>query len=300
MELRHLRYFKVVAELQHFHKASQALFITQPALSNQIKQLEEELGSKLFERIGRGVKLSESGERVLESACRVLSEIENMRDAVEDLESGSRGTLRIGVLQSVNVLYLRKIVLEFDRHYPNISLCIEELANDQIASKVADGEIDLGIGFILPQAYKNIDTEMLFQEKWNVVVAPQHVSKARDIAEGREQDLKAVLLPERFETRKIIDNYFQTHNISIGKITEVNSISCILDLVENGNSFTILPEAFSVFKSQHRLVSYCIDNLAAREVGILTASDRSMKRSVGNFRQLVVKHLSSAGTHSLG
>jgi len=65
MELRHLRYFKVVAELQHFHRAADKLHITQPALSSQIKQLEQELNTSLFIRIGRGVKLSENGELVL-------------------------------------------------------------------------------------------------------------------------------------------------------------------------------------------------------------------------------------------
>ena len=102
MELRHLRYFSVVAKLQHFHKASEALFITQPALSNQIKQLEEELGTKLFERIGRGVKLSESGQYLLESANRVLNEVEYVTETIRELEQGTKGTLRIGVLQSIN------------------------------------------------------------------------------------------------------------------------------------------------------------------------------------------------------
>ena len=110
MELRHLRYFKVVAELQHFHKAADKLHITQPALSNQIKQLEEELESKLFERVGRGVKLSENGELVLSSAIKILNEVALLKDAIFEIESGHAGSLKIGVLQSINSLYLRSLV----------------------------------------------------------------------------------------------------------------------------------------------------------------------------------------------
>lgn len=135
MELRHLRYFRVVAELQHFHKAAKLLCITQPALSNQIKQFESELGTALFERVGQGVKLTESGNLVLATARKVLNEIENMQNTVSDLESGTTGILRIGVLQSINALYLSKLVGNFDRHYPNISLRIEELPNDIIEKK---------------------------------------------------------------------------------------------------------------------------------------------------------------------
>lgn len=293
MELRQLRYFKVVAELQHFHKAAKILCITQPALSNQIKQLEEELATRLFERVGRGVRLSESGELVLESARRVLNEIKNMHAAIEDIESGAAGSLRVGVLQSVNALYLRKIVVDFDRHYPNISLHIDELPNHQIENQVALGEIDLGVGFILRKPYKNIKTEPLFRERWKMVVALQHEEQISDIMTGKNHGLKAVLLPEYFETRKIVNSYFEDQGIGVSQIIEVNSINYILDLVENGNSFTVLPEAFSVFKARHTLVSHYIDAIPPRQVGILTAKDRTQKKSVTKFRELVLSHLSA-------
>lgn len=293
MELRHFRYFKVVAELQHFHNAAKVLCITQPALSNQIKQFERELDAPLFERVGRGVKLTECGEAVQASIHRVLNEVENMRSTVDDLKSGTAGTLKIGVLQSINALYLRKIVTDFDRHYPNISLCIEELANDQIEEKIIQGEIDLGIGFILKNRSKNVRTEALFSEKWKLVVSLQHKSLIKDILSGKEHTLKAVLLPEYFQTRKVIDAFFEASNIRLGRITEINSISSILDLVENGHSYTILPEAFSAFGKNHALHSHYINELPAREVGILESKDRMQKSSVSKFRELMLKEFQS-------
>jgi len=294
MELRHLRYFRVVAELQHFHKAAKKLCISQPALSNQIKQLEEELNTKLFERVGRSVRLSESGELVLSSAKLILSQVELLRESVSDLESGHSGSLKVGVLQSISALYLRQLVIDFDRCYPNISLHIEELANHQIESKVSSGEIDVGIGFILQREYKNIEFETLFSERWKLVIAPKNEFIAADIMQGKNHSLKAILLPEYFETRKVVNRYFSDNNIHYSDITEVNSISCILDLVESGHAFTVLPEAFSALNSRHSLSSYYLDpEPEPRDIGFLINKDKTKKSSVKKFRELFYNYINS-------
>lgn len=288
MELRHLRYFRVVAELQHFRHAAVKLCITQPALSNQIKQLEQELNTSLFERVGRRVRLSESGERVLSSTKRILNEVELLKEAVSDIEAGQAGSLRIGVLQSINALYLRSLVVEFDRRYPNISLQVQEMSNHDIETKVSNGEIDIGIGFILQKDYRNVHFEKLFNENWKLIVSPTHAKLAKDIMAGKPHHLKVILLPEYFETRKIINNYFTDNHIKYTNVTETNSISSILDLVESGQSFSILPEAFSVLKANHRLALFDLDpELSPRTVGLLMAKDRIRKKTVEKFCELI-------------
>jgi len=293
MELRHLRYFKVVAEMQHFHRAAEKLFITQPALSNQIKQLEEELNTKLFVRVGRNVKLSESGELVLSAAQRILNEVELLKETVSDIELGQSGSLKLGVLQSINALYLRKLVVEFDREHPNISLQIEEMTNHEIEVNLISGDIDIGIGFILPKDYPKIDTEMLFHENWKLIMPHSHSDLSQAILQGKTHNLKAVLLPERFETRKIVDKYFADNEIKYTNLTVVNSISSILSLVENGHCFSILPEAFSVIKSKHKLALFDLNPpLAPRTIGLLLAKDRMRKKTAQKFCALIKSQLS--------
>jgi len=283
----------VVAELQHFHKAADKLHITQPALSNQIKQLEQELNTKLFERVGRGVKLSESGELVLSSAIKILNEAELLKESVSDIESGQAGTLKIGVLQSINSLYLRSLVAEFDRNNPNISLQIEEMTNYNIEKKVTRGDIDIGLGFILNKDYPDLEFERLFDEKWKLIISPTYASLASNIMAGKSHNLKAVLLSEYFETRKIVDKYFSDNQIKYTNVTEVNTISSILDLVEGGASFSILPEAFSALKAQYRLEIVDLDpQLPPRTIGLLVAKNRSRKRTVEKFCELVRSQLS--------
>ncbi|PHS23310.1 MAG: LysR family transcriptional regulator [Methylophaga sp.] len=293
MELRHFRYFKVVAELQHFHKAAEKLCITQPALSNQIKQLETELNTKLFVRSGRNVKLSESGEIVLSSANRLLNEIALLKESVNDIESGQLGSLKIGVLQSINALYLRNLVAEFDRKHPHIALQIEEMTNRDIEKKLVEGDIDIGIGFILQKDYPKIEFEILFYENWKLILHRSHANIAQNILQGEKHNLKAILLSEQFETRKIVDNFFTDNRIEYTNITTVNTISSILSLVENGQCFSILPEAFSVLKLNPKLALFDLTpQLPPRTIGLLLAKDRLQKKTVRQFSLLIRNQLS--------
>lgn len=299
MELRHFRYFKVVAELQHFHQAADKLCITQPALSNQIKQLEEELKTRLFVRKGRNVKLSESGQLVLQSANRLLNEVELLKESVNEIESGLYGSLKIGVLQSINALYLRHLVAEFDKEHPHISLQIEELSNFDIEQKLSHGEIDIGIGFILDKEYAQFDVEPLFEESWKLLLHHSQSHLAETILNGREHALKAILLSEQFETRRIVDNFFTNNDIKYSNITTVNTISAILSLVENGQSFSILPEAFSVLKQNPKLALFDLNSslLPPRSIGLLLAKERIQKKTGINFCHLIRKQLLKPNRH---
>ncbi len=300
MELRHLRYFKVVAELQHYHKAAKKLCITQPALSNQIKQLELELNTELFIRYGRNVKLSESGKLVLSYSKRILNEVEYLKEAINDVELGQSGSLRVGVLQSINALYLRGLVVEFDKDNPNISLQIEEMTNQNIEEKLISGDIDIGIGFILHKNYSQIEFETLFYENWKLILPFAYKNIAQDILSGRMHKLKAVVLSEQFETRRIVDKYFHDQQIKYTNVTVVNTISSILNLVENGLCFSILPEAFSVLKANRKFTLFDLTpQIPPRAIGILLAKDRSHKKTVLKFSALIKDQLSGKLSNSV-
>ena len=288
MELRHLRYFKVVAELQHFHNAAKILCITQPALSNQIKQLEEELETKLFNRVGRRVMLSESGEAVLSAANQILRQVAELTNAISNIEQGNSGHIKVGVLQSINALYIRKIVTEFDRKHSGISLNIMELPNNEIENGVANGTLDIGIGFLLRKNYQNLQFEKLFEEKWKLVLSSESAHYAEDIMIGRKHPLKAVLLPREYETRTIVDAYFVTNKIQHSNITEVNSIAFILELIEAGSSFSILPAIYSQMNLGSKLVAIDLNPaIQPRTIGLFMDKDKLQKKSVKNFSSLI-------------
>jgi len=132
IELRHLRYFLAVAEASHFTRAAETLYISQPTLSQQIKQLEVELGTALFDRIGKRVMLTEAGEILRVHAQRVLVELEQAQAAIQELEGLQRGELTVGIVQTVNAYMIPDLAACFTASYPTISLHIQELSADEI------------------------------------------------------------------------------------------------------------------------------------------------------------------------
>src|SRR5262245_29064900 len=120
IELRHLRYFLAVAEAAHFTQAAKALHVSQPTLSQQVQRLEEQLGVPLFDRVARGARLTAAGELLLPHARRVMRELADAQAALGELHGLRRGTLRVGMMQTVNGCAIPEIVARFGAEHPGI------------------------------------------------------------------------------------------------------------------------------------------------------------------------------------
>jgi len=167
------------------------------------------------------------------------------------------------------------------------------MTNRDIEKKLVEGDIDIGIGFILQKDYPKIEFEILFYENWKLILHRSHANIAQNILQGEKHNLKAILLSEQFETRKIVDNFFTDNRIEYTNITTVNTISSILSLVENGQCFSILPEAFSVLKLNPKLALFDLTpQLPPRTIGLLLAKDRLQKKTVRQFSLLIRNQLS--------
>src|SRR5690349_15265899 len=145
IELRHLRYFLAVAEWGHFTRAAGKLHVTQPTLSHQIKQLEEQLNQPLFDRFGRRVKLTAAGEVLLPYARRVLRELDAAQSALGELHGLKRGELKVGIVQTVNACVIPQIVAQFSAAHTGIKVACSELAVEDIEAALENGRLDLGI-----------------------------------------------------------------------------------------------------------------------------------------------------------
>src|SRR5829696_8369374 len=146
MELRHLRYFVVVAEELHFGRAAERLHIAQPPLSRQIRDLERELGTPLFERVPRGVELTAAGRAFLPEARLTLAQAERAQRTAQRAARGESGRLRVGFVEAATYSGILPEVLGFFRmHLPNIGLSLFEMDALQQAEALHDGRIDLGI-----------------------------------------------------------------------------------------------------------------------------------------------------------
>ncbi len=166
MELRDLRSFVAVAQHRNFSRAAEALHVSQPALSEQIRKLEDELGAPLFERTSRGARLTDAGEALLPQARSVLAQADVAAEAVRSVAHGVAGTLTLGFIDSAALAILPPLIRHFAQRYPGVKLRLRELGTRQQIEAVERGEIDVGIvrGPVWnPQlAGRRIATESLF------------------------------------------------------------------------------------------------------------------------------------------
>src|SRR5689334_2551434 len=151
MELRHLRYFVTVAEELHFGRAASRLHIAQPPLSRQIRDLEREVGTSLFERVPRGVQLTPAGRAFLPEARLTLAQAARAQRTAERAARGEIGRLRVGFVEAATYARVLPEVLGFFRmHLPNIGISLFEMDAQQQADAFRDGRIDLGILHTVP------------------------------------------------------------------------------------------------------------------------------------------------------
>src|SRR6202007_395820 len=158
MELRHLRYFVVVGEEQHYGRASRRLGVAQPALSRQIQDLEEEVGFKLFDRLPRGVKLSAAGRLFLEDARHILKAVNEATARAARVARGQSGTLRVGFTE--NASWHGAVPNSFRRfreQQPEVELQLQPVASLEQLDSIRSGRLDAGFLNFMPKADPELD-----------------------------------------------------------------------------------------------------------------------------------------------
>ncbi|MCS6288071.1 MAG: transcriptional regulator CynR [Nitrospira sp.] len=241
MEFRHLRYFLAVADALHFTKAAEGLPVSQPALSAQIKQLEQEVGVPLFDRVGRSVQLTRAGSIFREHARRALREMELAQMAIAEEEGLQRGTLTVGVVQTVNAYLIPEIVGRFSTLHPLVSLKFDELSGPDIEAGVRSGSLEVGIGFV-PVSSDRIQSQPLFEEDFVLIASPRHrFARRRHLPLSALAKESLILLPNIFCTRRLLDENFEQAGVQPKIIVEMNSIEGILATVRRSNFATVLP-----------------------------------------------------------
>ncbi len=270
MELRQHRYLLTVAQEGHFTRAAEKLFVSQPALSQQIRQLEDELGSVLLDRSGRRVRVTAAGEVLCQHARRVFQELDEARVTLQELEGLQRGSLVVGTVQTVNAYLLPRIVAEFAAAYPAIMLRVEEQSAGEIESGLQEGTLQLGIGFV-PPANEGIETEPLFEEELVLIVKEEHPLAGRTEVSVRELDgVAMVLLSTAFCTRRLWDTCAGEAGIRPRVLVEMNVIGGILASLSRTMAATVLPALALAGEQAGGLVSIPLrDPTPRRTVGLL-------------------------------
>lgn len=247
MLLRHIRYLLAVADQGNFSRAAETLHVSQPTLSQQIRQLEEELGAELLDRSGRSIRPTAAGAAYIEHARKMLLELEAGKRAIDDVQDLSRGTLRLALTPTFIPYLAGPLIRDFTAKYPDIHLTVLERSLNDIEKELAEDAIDLAIAFDTVRS-PDIECLLLLVETLGVMVGRAHPFFTRNkiwVAPPQLSEQRLVLLTKDFITRTCIEDYFRLHEVKPNVVMETNSVEAILEIIRHSPMATILPKAIA-------------------------------------------------------
>ncbi|MDM0114664.1 LysR substrate-binding domain-containing protein [Variovorax sp. J22R133] len=231
MEMRHLRYFVALADCLSFTRAAERVHVTQSTLSHQIRQLEDELGQPLFERIGKKVVTTEAGELLRGYASRALKEVDQGIALLKPGTSSLSGTVRVGATHTFNIGLIPECVAQLLARHPTVRISVEELSAEVIGARLKSGDLDLGIAY-RPNDPEDLWFEPLYNEEMVLVVSQSHPLASRKrirMVELHRQSL--VLLSSNFSTRTMLDECFRACGAEPVVVAEMSTVAPMLGLV---------------------------------------------------------------------
>ena len=242
---RRLQVFHTVARLLSFTKAAESLHMTQPAVTFQVRQLEEQFNTRLFDRTHNRISLTEAGQRVYEYADRIFELYAEMENAVRDMTGEISGMLVIGASTTIAEYMLPSLLGDFKKQYPDINVHLKVSNSDGIVSMVENNDIDLGV-VEAPVMNKNLVVEECRKDRLVAIVPPQHALASQQSVAVKELLENAYIAREEGSgTREVIQEYLaelglQTSDVHVSM--ELGSPEAIKGAVEAGMGISIVSE----------------------------------------------------------
>ena len=300
--LDQLRILKAIAEQGSFKKAADILYVTQPAVSLQIQNLEKQLEITIFDRGGRKALLTEAGKILLDYCQRILNQCDEACKAVEDLNSLQGGTLVIGASQTTGTYLMPRMIGLFRQKYPEVSVQLQIHSTRRTGWSVANGQIDLGIiGGQLPSELEILLNVIPYATDELALVLPSKHKLAREKEITKEDLYKInfVTLDSQSTTRKVVDKLLTDSGLDVKRLKiemELNSLEAIKNAVQSGLGAAFLP-VISIEKelSSGTIYKPNISDLGVkRELKLITNPSRYTSKASEAFKKDILPHFASA------
>lgn len=284
---RRLQVFHAVARQLSFTKAAEQLFMTQPAVTFQIKQLEEHLNTRLFERSHGRIALTPAGELVLGYAEKILTLSEELETRVSELTGEISGPLLLGASTTVAEFFLPQILGEFKARHPLVRARMTVGNSETIVTRVAEHALDLGL-IESPSQLHGVQTEVCCDDVMVMICSPRYkLAKAGKVSPAEVSSEPFISREPGSGTREVVDQYFQQNGVSpdaINVVMELGSPEAIKGVVETGLGVSILSRA-TVAKELKLgvLVAVPLDPPLVRGLSVVTPKDRFRSRLLATF-----------------
>lgn len=285
LEIRHLRYFLAVAEAGSFSRAADRLGLSQPNISQQLRDLEVALRVPLLQRRGKRILLTPAGVILQEHARSILRQIESCLQEISVEPGQMRGALHLGVVPILNVALMPQLLGEFASTHPGVSLNVEEISSTEIETALEEGRMDVGLGFLTRHS-PNLRYERLYTDQFALIVHQDHPWAKRRVVEVSELHQKRLLqLPDNFVMRRMTDIICREHQVRPRTVAEINAIETLLRSLAPLKAATLMPKI--ALRGTTGLVAIRLKgkNLTL-EIGLLRLVGSDASSAVSEFTKL--------------
>ncbi len=281
MDVRQLRYFCAVARAGSFTRAAEQLGIAQPSLSQQIRALERRVGTPLFERLGRSIRLTVSGEALRLRALNILQQVAEAESSMAELREGVRGRLRIGVIPTILPYLIAPRVGEFQKRCPEVELQFTENTTPRLIEQLQSGDLDLAVSG-LPVRNPDIVCSELGREPLFLAVAQNHpLARQREVDLHELRDERLLLLKEGHCLRDDVLMSCGRTKAGLSAVFETDQLASIFQLVRSGFGLTVVPAMAASHSAGCKLVA--LRGNSFRRIGYLRARRHSVTRPMREF-----------------
>ncbi|MFC0297938.1 LysR family transcriptional regulator [Geobacillus jurassicus] len=300
IDVKQLKYFVTIAEEGQITKAAQKLHIAQPPLSQQLKQLEEELGVPLFDRKAKKMELTAPGKAFYEKAKQLLRQLDDAVAEVKEIEAGATGTLSIGCVKSC-FYYLAQAVRRFHEQFPNVTFHLREGDTFSICQLLQERQIDIGI-VRLPMDAAHYEMIRLPSDRY-IAVLPEHWALSKPYLSMRDFADWPLLLLHRVhgagQYERVIEEC-RRHGFEPNVLCECPDATILLSLVAQGIGATIVPQStVALFCLPGIRVLDIIDSSMNAEAAVIIDRQRYLPKSAHYFLDILEKTVTRAEPPSL-
>jgi DNA-binding transcriptional LysR family regulator len=288
--------FTRVAETKSITRAAEELFVTQPAVSKQIKALEEELGSRLFDRLGKKVHLTRTGEALYGHALKILRSVEEAKAAVKSLSGECSGELVIGTSDHISLHRLPHVLKSYIAAYPKVDLKLRCHRSETILEMVSGNLVDLGV-ITLPKVTPDLVSKVIWKDPMSLVFPKGHPLAVLKSIKLRNIANYGLILPEPgTTTRKTIDDAFSKRKLLPNVGMEVAYIETIKGLVKAGLGISILPDKAVEAEMKNGLLMKAAirDAKVTRNLGFIYLRDKYLSRPATEFLRFLAEEARGA------
>ncbi|SEQ37166.1 transcriptional regulator, LysR family [Amphritea atlantica] len=285
MDTNALQAFVAVAETGSFSRAAEQLFLTQSAMSKRILILEQQLNSRLFDRIGRTVSLTEAGRELLPRAQRILLELEDARRSLSNLSGEVSGTLSVATSHHISLHRLPPVLRQYIHAFPEVKLDLRFDESEIAYDNVLKGNLEIALITLAPNPDPNIYSQAIWRDKLNYVVATDHPLAARQqVTLEQLCDYPAILSGSATFTRQLAQLQFSQLGLQPDTTMSTNYLDTIRMMVEIGLGWSLLPETMT----ENSLSVLKVDlPPVTRELGYITHKERTLSNAARHFIHLL-------------